>query len=293
MELLDRFLQHLEVERNVSPQTLRAYRSDLLQLLEYAQRDERSLLEIDHRFLRRYLAYLQTTHHGRRTIARKLSAVRSFYRFLVVKDITDKNPAALLSAPATERRLPRVLGVATMVELLRAPDAHTPLGQRDRAVLEVLYAGGLRVGELTGLDLPDLNLSTGELRVFGKGAKERIVLVGPKAVDALGRYISSGRARLARERSLSAVFLSRLGGRLSTNAVRNAVAKYVAAVSASRGVTPHVLRHSFATHMLEGGADLRAVQELLGHVDLSSTQIYTHLGTARLKQIHSKSHPRA
>lgn len=293
MDLLDRFLEQLEVERNVSPNTLRAYASDLRQLLDFAERGGRSVQTIDHRFLRRYLAYLQTTQRSRKTIARKLSAARTFYKFLILSDCAESNPAALLSAPAPERRLPKVVPASTIAELLAVPDANTPLGQRDRAILEVLYGGGLRVGELVGLDLGDLNLAAGEMCVMGKGAKERIVLVGGKAVEAVSVYVRGGRSRLARRPEVEAVFLNRFGDRMSTNAVRNAMAKHVSAVSASKGLTPHVLRHSFATHMLQNGADLRAVQELLGHVDLSSTQIYTHLGTVRLKEIHAKSHPRA
>lgn len=293
MHLLERFLERLEVERNVSANTLRAYRSDLEQLLAFADRDGRSVQEIDHRFLRRYLAYLQTSHRSRRTIARKLSAARTFYRFLVLSGETEVNPAALLTAPASERRLPKVASVETVRELLAAPETSTPLGQRDRAILEVLYGGGLRVGELVGLDLDNLNLSGGEARVMGKGSKERVVLIGSEAVEAVATYLGDGRMRLSRRDTDQAVFLNRYGDRLSTNAVRDRMRKYVSAVCAGRGLTPHVLRHSFATHMLENGADLRAVQELLGHVDLSSTQIYTHLGTVRLKQIHAKSHPRA
>jgi len=249
--------------------------------------------DIDHRFLRRYLAYLQTSRRSRRTIARKLSAARTFYRFLVLSGETDVNPAALLAAPASERRLPKVASVETVRELLAAPDISTPLGQRDRALLEVLYGGGIRVGELVGLDLSDFHLSRGEARVLGKGSKERVVLIGSEAIAAVGTYVRDGRVRLVRREGEQAVFLNRYGDRLSTNAVRSVMRKYVSAVCAGRGLTPHVLRHSFATHMLENGADLRTVQELLGHVDLSSTQIYTHLGTARLKQIHAKSHPRA
>ncbi len=293
MDLLERFLERLEVERNVSANTLRAYRSDLEQLLAFADRDGRSAQTIDHRFLRRYLAYLQTSRRSRRTIARKLSAARTFYRFLVLSGETEGNPAALLTAPTSERRLPKVASVETVRELLAAPETSTSLGQRDRAILEVLYGGGLRVGELVGLDLADLNLSGGEARVMGKGSKERVVLIGSEAVEAVATYLRDGRMRLRRRDTEQAVFLNRYGDRLSTNAVRDRMRKYVSSVCAGRGLTPHVLRHSFATHMLENGADLRAVQELLGHVDLSSTQIYTHLGTVRLKQIHAKSHPRA
>lgn len=293
MDLVERFLTQLEVERNLSPNTLRAYASDLRHLLDYAARDGRGPEQIDHRFLRRYLAFLQTKHASRRTVARKLSTARTFYKYLVLIGVSKTNPAALLSAPAAGRKLPKILGVEAMVRLICAPDTSTPFGQRDRAILETLYGGGLRVGELCGLDLSDLNLAAGEVRVMGKGAKERVVLVGPKAADAIAAYIRAGRRRLIRDDHQPALFLSRSGGRLGTNAVRNLLAKYLTAVSASSAVTPHVLRHSFATHMLENGADLRAVQELLGHVDLSSTQIYTHLGTARLKQVHAKSHPRA
>lgn len=293
MELLEGFLAQLEIERNLSPNTLRAYASDIAQLLEYAGRDGRDATRIDHRFLRRYLAFLQTKHCGRRTVARKLSAVRTFYRYLIAKGVLESNPASLLGAPVAERRLPKVVATDSMAKLMKAPDVTIPLGQRDVAIMETLYGGGLRVGELCGMDLSSADLAAGELRVMGKGSKERIVLVGRKAVDAIRKYAADGRKRLRPSESETALFLNRFGTRMGTSAVRRMLSRHVAAVGASKAVTPHVLRHSFATHMLENGADLRAVQELLGHVDLSSTQIYTHLGTARLKQIHSKSHPRA
>lgn len=293
MELLDQFLAQLEIERNVSPNTLRAYGADLRELLEYAARDGREPDAVDHRFLRRYMALLNTKRYSRRTVARKLSAARTFYRYLLARGVVETNPASLLSAPRPDRLLPRALGVDAIAALLAAPDPSKPLGQRDAAILETLYAGGLRVGELVGLDLAGADLAAAELRVMGKGSKERVVLVGAKAVAALRRYLSDGRNRLSREKGCAALFLNKSGGRISTNAVRNLLSKYVAMVSASKAVTPHVLRHTFATHMLENGADLRAVQELLGHVDLSSTQIYTHLGAGRLKQVHERSHPRA
>lgn len=293
MNSLERFLEQLEIERNLSPHTLRAYASDLAQLFDYAARDGKDPEQVDHRFLRRYLAYLQTTRRSRKTIARKLSAARMFYRFLVARGIVESNPAALLSAPVSEKRLPKVLGQDAVSDLLGAPDTSTVLGTRDKAILEVLYAGGLRVSEVVGINLRDLDLGAGQVRVLGKGSKERVALVGAKATDALSAYLDGARDRLLGDESPDAIFLNRFGGRMSTNSVRSLLAKYVAATSARGAVTPHVLRHSFATHMLENGADLRTVQELLGHVDLSSTQIYTHLGTAHLKAIHSKSHPRA
>ncbi|RJQ54293.1 MAG: tyrosine recombinase XerC [Actinobacteria bacterium] len=293
MEALERFLAQLEIERNVSPNTLRAYRSDLQELLAYAARDGRRAEEVDHRFLRRYIALLNTKRYSRRTVARKLSAARTFYRFLLAGGAIETNPASLLSAPRAERLLPKALKPEVVQALLSAPDPRRPLGQRDAAILETLYAGGLRVGELVGLDVGDADLRAGELTVMGKGSKERVVLVGSCAVNALARYLAEGRVRLSKEKGCQALFLNKSGERMSTNAVRNLLSKYVAQVSASRAVTPHVLRHTFATHLLENGADLRAVQELLGHVDLSSTQIYTHLGAGRLKQVHEQSHPRA
>ncbi len=293
MELLEQFLAQLEIERNLSPNTLRAYAHDLGELFDYASRDGRSPVEVDHRFLRRYLAVLNTKRYSRRTVSRKLSATRTFYRFLVSRGIVETNPASLLSAPRLERVLPKVLTTDAVAALLAAPDGSNPLGLRDRAILETLYASGMRVGELVRLDTAGCDLQGRELRVMGKGSKERIVLVGGPAAEAVAIYLQKGRIHLMKGEGHAALFLNKSGGRMSTNAVRNLLTKYVAAVSASRGITPHVLRHTFATHMLENGADLRAVQELLGHVDLTTTQIYTHLGAARLKQVHGEAHPRA
>jgi len=225
--------------------------------------------------------------------------MRSFCRYLVREDILDANPIRTISSPKIPKRLPDYLDPHQVEALLAAPDATVPQGQRDRAILEVLYASGLRVSEVVSLNLSNLDLRHGELRVWGKGGKERLALLGEPACRALTRYIQDGRSKLIKENRATAVstsenalFLNRLGTRLSTRSVSNIMDKYAKLAGLRRRVTPHVMRHTFATHLLDGGADLRTVQELLGHASLSSTQIYTHVSQARAKEVYRKAHPR-
>jgi tyrosine recombinase XerC len=292
-QLVDEYLAHLRVERNLSPNTIRAYSEDLESLLGWAEREGVHVLEADHRRLRRYLAELDRAQYARRTIARRLAAVRSFYRFLVMRGYISGSPAAVLSAPKLPRELPSVAPAQLIAALLDAPDAVTALGVRDRAILELLYATGVRVSELTGLDIGDVDLAGAAVRVMGKGSRERIVPMHAGAVRRLREYLSTGRPKLACDESGSAFFLNRLGTRLTAGGVRRMLEKHLASVGAASQITPHDLRHSFATHLLEGGADLRTVQELLGHVALSTTQIYTHVSTKHLRDVHKGAHPRA
>ncbi len=290
---IERFLKYLSVERNMSKHTLMAYRSDLNQFASFALRAERGEVNlIDHKLLRTYLSYLNTLGFKKRSIARKLTAVRSFFGYLENSALIKVNPASLLTFPKGEKRLPRSLSFDLIERLLSAPDLSTLQGLRDRAILEVIYGSGIRVSEAVGLNLDDIDANEREIKVFGKGAKERIVPINDEALTKLKIYIDKGRRDLLTSET-KALFLNKSGGRLTDGSIRRLLKKYIDKIGLEIDVTPHVLRHAFATHLLESGADLRSIQELLGHVDLSSTQIYTQISKARLKEIYSKAHPRA
>lgn len=291
--LVARFLEHLRVEKGASAHTVRAYASDLSRYLEWAERAEVDPISLDHRRLRRYLAELDRARYARTTVARRLSAVRSFFAYLVTEGLVDSDPAGLLSTPKSASRLPRIVAPDELAALLDAPDADTATGLRDRAVLELLYASGVRVSELCTLTLGRLDLDQGQITVMGKGSKERVVPVHRYAADRLRMYLERGRPALATDRSSDWVFLSSRGNRLSEDSVRRSFKRYLAETGAAASLSPHALRHTFATHMLDQGADLRTVQELLGHVALSTTQIYTHVSMKRLRDVHRNAHPRA
>jgi integrase/recombinase XerC len=227
------------------------------------------------------------------SIARKLSAIRSFYRYLLQEGIMSTNPVATTSSPKLDKRLPSFLTIEEVERLLEAPDLSTPPGQRDRALLELLYAAGLRVSELVQLNLEQVNLDTNEIRVWGKGAKERVVMMGQPAAEALIAYISQGRPELLGKKKGRALFLNRDGERLPARRIQKILEKYADLAGIDKRVYPHLLRHTFATHMLNGGADLRVVQELLGHADLSSTQIYTHVTKSQARKVYLSAHPMA
>ncbi len=294
-EHLDKFITYLIAEKNASPYTIKNYRHEIRQFLGFLKEQGIDSWDgVDRYVLRRYLAWLQAEGYVKASIARRISEMRSFCRYLVREDILDTNPIRTISSPKIPKRLPNYLDLREVEALLAAPDATVPQGQRDRAIMEVLYASGLRVSELVSLNLSNLDLRHGELRVWGKGGKERLALLGQPACRALTRYIQDGRSKLIKEnRVTNALFLSRLGTRLSTRSVSNVLDKYAKLAGLQRRVTPHVMRHTFATHLLDGGADLRTVQELLGHASLSSTQIYTHVSQARAKEVYRKAHPRA
>ncbi len=294
-EHLDKFITYLIAEKNASFYTIKNYRHEIRQFLGFLKEQGIDSWDgVDRYVLRRYLAWLQAEGYVKASIARRISEMRSFCRYLVREDILDTNPIRTISSPKIPKRLPNYLDLREVEALLAAPDATVPQGQRDRAIMEVLYASGLRVSELVSLNLSNLDLRHGELRVWGKGGKERLALLGQPACRALTRYIQDGRSKLIKEnRVTSALFLSRLGTRLSTRSVSNVLDKYAKLAGLQRRVTPHVMRHTFATHLLDGGADLRTVQELLGHASLSSTQIYTHVSQARAKEVYRKAHPRA
>jgi integrase/recombinase XerD len=290
--LVDRFLTYLVTERRLSSHTVSAYASDLAHLTDYlSKRGVESWREVDREELSGYFRQAVKGLNPR-SRARRLAAVRSFFRFLESKDLIDANPAARITFPKMPALLPKVLNGEQVEALLNMPDTATPLGMRDRAILEILYATGLRVSELVDLRFPQLNLEAGYLIVRGKGDKERLVPLGEYAVDALKTYLEWGRPQLACRKDRNVVFLNAQGARLSRQGVWKMVKKYAAAAGVSGKVSPHVLRHSFATHLLENGADLRSLQVMLGHADISTTQIYTAVARERLKKIHQAHHPR-
>ncbi len=296
---IEEFLNHLRVEKNASGLTLISYRTDLGQLIDFLSKkkginpEDVGIDLLDHNSIRQYLARMQEKGFARTTMARKLAALRSLVKYLCRENILADNPIAAVSTPKQERKLPRFLYPEEIEMLMNAPDLSTTTGKRDRAILETLYASGLRVSELTNLDRRDIDFTEGYVKVLGKGNKERLVPLGSKAGEALMLYIHQGRIYLqAKDSASPALFLNKYGRRLSTRSVRSIINKYVGETALNQRISPHTLRHSFATHLLNNGADLRSVQELLGHVKLSTTQIYTHLSRDRIKDIHRQSHPR-
>lgn len=289
----DAFLRTAAAERDLSPHTIQAYRTDLMAFAEWTGRGSRgsALSDVDRTLLRRYVAFLSQRRYARRTVARKMSAIRSLLAWAVENDLIGSSPADEVGAPKLDRPLPRVLKAADAARLCQLPPADEPIGLRDRALLELLYGSGLRVAEACGLDVDDVDLDRQSATVTGKGRKQRrLPLSGPGAA-ALAAYLTQARPELLKE-ATPAVFVNARGGRLSPRSVRAVLTKYTSAEGLPP-VNPHALRHSFATHLLDGGADLRSVQELLGHENLATTQIYTHVSTERLRAVYEQSHPRA
>lgn len=290
---IDAWVDHLAFDLGRSPHTVEAYRTDAIDLATTL-----TAWGIDHPdevaplTLRRYLADLGARGFARSTVARRASSARSWFALMARRGMVVTDPAALLGSPKQGRYLPRVLAVEDLDGLLSVPDTSTPVGLRDRALLEVLYASGARVSEAAALDLASMDLPQGQLRLDGKGGKQRIVPIGEPAVDALRDYLGLGRPQLLEGRTVNAVFLNQRGDRLGTRDARTIVTEAGRAAGLGH-VTPHTLRHSFATHLLEAGADVRLVQELLGHASLATTQRYTHLSRGRLREVHATSHPRA
>jgi integrase/recombinase XerC len=293
-KIFERYIQYLEAEKSASPYTVRNYQTDLADFFKFLTKKELTMLdEVDRHVLRDYLSELAGRKIAKASIARKLSAIRSFFRYLVREEIIAKNPIEQVSSPKLDKRLPSFLTKEEMEKLLNAPDLSTPLGQRDRALLELLYASGLRVSELAGLTLEQINLESNEIRVWGKGSKERVVLMGQPAAEALKDYIKEGRAELRGEKKTKALFLDRYGQRLTERSVQRLLNQYAKKAGIGKRVHPHMLRHTFATHLLDGGADLRVVQELLGHARLTSTQIYTHVTKGQARKVYLAAHPLA
>jgi len=285
------FLQALEAGRGYSPHTLAAYQSDLEQFAAFLQAEGCPWSQVDLRVARHYLAHLQRRRYAPASVARKVASLRAFYAHLVRLGKLSTHPLRGLGTPRQPGRLPRFLTVEETVALLLTPDLRTPQGLRDRAILELLYASGIRVSELVALDLGDIDWEERELRVWGKGGRERMAMIGEPARQSLLAYIRQGRPHLARTHSGPALFLNRSGGRLSDRSVRTIVGHYAHLAGLGEDVTPHTLRHTFATHLLEGGADLRIVQELLGHVRLATTQRYTHVSQKHLREVYGRIFP--
>lgn len=292
--LVDRFLERMSAARGASEHTIKAYSRDLADLVGFLEgRGVTAPEAITPRALRGWLGDLDARELSRATIQRRLSAARTFLKGLVDDGRLDVNPAVGLRQRRSARHLPGVLSEEEIERLLAAPDVSAPLGTRDRAILELMYSAGTRASETVGLDRAHLDLDRGVARVLGKGRKERLVAVGRFAKDALVEYLSDPRRPAPITTAADALFLSQRGTRLTTRSLENIVAKHVLAAGIHRRATPHTLRHSFATHLLDRGADLRSVQELLGHENLVTTQIYTHVSVARLAEIYEKAHPRA
>jgi len=293
---LDRFLKYLDVNRNASPLTLQAYRNDLIQFLGLEAVNQADLSEVNHLTIRRYLAWLKERDYSRRSIARKLSATRSFLFFLRKEGVIESGKWSTVARPKVGKTLPRFLYQHEVSALLEAPDSRTLLGFRDRTLLELIYASGLRVSELINLRLCFLQLDERLIKVQGKGKKERIIPVGTVASGLIKEYLEKIRPVLAGKNKDNQVydelFLNKWGSPLSDRGVRYIFRKYIQQVSHKEGISPHSLRHSFATHLLEGGADLRVVQEMLGHVSISTTQVYTHITRERLSEIYRSAFPR-
>ena len=287
------FVRAASAERDLSPNTIRAYRSDLDQFAEWAARSGVTTLDgVDRTILRRYVSFLGQRGYARRSIARKASALRSLLEWAVVDGQLAATPASDLAVPRLDRPLPKVLRPLEAAHLCELPPDDEPVGARDRALLELLYGSGLRVSELCALDVDEIDIAANALTVTGKGRKQRRVPLSEPGRRALDNYTRNARAALVSEKSDAALFLNKRGTRLNPRSVRAVMSKYLRAEGLDP-VNPHALRHSFATHLLDGGADLRAVQELLGHESLATTQVYTHVSSERLKAVYEQSHPRA
>ena len=301
---IDRFTDYLKYQRNASPHTLRNYLSDLEQFYDYlcpknssGDRRDIDIRQIDHITIREYMAKLRQENRKKSSIARKLATLRTFFKFLCREQVLDLNPARLVSSPRLDKRLPKVISIDEVVHFIETPDTDTVLGKRDRAIIELLYATGCRVSELAGMNLDDIDFKHQTIRVRGKGRKERFVPFGSKAREALDSYMED-RGKLLAEapdnrRDVKVVFLNYQGTRITTRSIGRLIGKYVKESALAQNISPHSLRHSVATHLLSAGADLRAIQELLGHARLSTTQIYTHVSIEQLMQVYDKAHPRA
>lgn len=294
---LEDFKSYILVEKNFSKHTAKAYCSDILSFLIWM--GETSCEDVNFSKVREYIHFIQKFNYKKTTLARKIASIRTFYKFLYRERKVDSNPAMSLNLPKRPKSLPKFLSPEEVEQILNNVKIDTPAGYRNRAILELLWATGMRVSELSGLNFGDLDLENNEIRVFGKGAKERIILVSNRAKTYLERYIQTARSLVAKGYRIedpsesSPVFINNTGYRLQTKTIRNVINDIVEKIELPKKVTPHVFRHSFATHLIENGADLRVVQELLGHASISNTQIYTHVSMQHMKEVYNETHPRA
>ena len=310
--LVKQFLEYLKLEKHFSDYTVKSYGADLIQFGQFLAgaigqshatppSPELASLDIDSKLtrcepltVREFLAYLYAQNYTKSTTARKLATLRSFYKFLIRRGLVSLNPLSTIRTPKQEKRLPKCLDLEQVQKLLEAPGDADLLSARDKAMLEVLYSSGIRVSELVELEMADIDLQEGVLRVRGKGRKDRLTPIGSQAIRALQRYFELRALDIKSQNNQTGrVFLNKHGQSLSTRSVRRKLDKYLVSAGLDPGISPHTLRHSFATHLLNNGADLRSVQELLGHQSLSTTQVYTHLTTSRMKQVYDQAHPRA
>jgi integrase/recombinase XerD len=292
-DTIDNFLYFLEVERGVSVNTIQSYRGDLEKFSAFLGKSKKNISAVKREDISNYLMYLKDMELSATTIARNLAALKTFWKFMVAEQIVPENVAAVVETPRTWKNIPDVLNRSEVEKLLEAPSGRKPAAIRDKAILELMYATGLRVSEVKDLRSANVNLEAGFVKCSGKGGKERIVPMGRVAGKAIARYIESARPKLASKGSDPHLFLSKLGRALSRQSIWKMIQKYTKLAGIKKHITPHTLRHSFATHLLEGGAELRGVQEMLGHADISTTQIYTHVNKERLKKVHQEFHPRA
>ncbi|MGD2279568.1 MAG: site-specific tyrosine recombinase XerD [Candidatus Omnitrophota bacterium] len=292
-EYLDQFIDFLEVERGVSLNTIQSYRRDIEKFIRYAQAKKKDISSISREELMSFLVQLKKDGLAATSIARNLASLKTFWKFLAMERIVPENVAAVIETPKTWKTIPDVLNRQEVEKLLGAPSRKGLTGPRDKAILELMYATGLRVSEVKDLKKANVNLEAGFVKCSGKGGKERVVPLGKVAKDAIERYIATSRKKLLSKKEDEHLFLSRLGKRLSRQSIWKIIQKYAKQAGIKKHITPHTLRHSFATHLLEGGAELRGVQEMLGHADISTTQIYTHINKDKLKKVHDKYHPRA
>jgi integrase/recombinase XerD len=292
-DLIENFLYFLDVERGVSPNTIQSYRIDLEKFSKYIKRARTDISGVKREDIINFMMYLKDQGLSSSTIARNLAALKTFWKFLVSEQLAKDNITAVIETPKTWKHIPDVLNREEVDKLLDAPRSRGWMGIRDRAILEVMYAAGLRVSEVKDLKKASVNLEAGFVKCSGKGGKERIVPLGKVAIKAVATYIEKGRNKLEQKANDNHLFLSRLGKKLSRQSIWKMIQKYTRESGIKKHITPHTLRHSFATHLLEGGADLRGVQEMLGHADISTTQIYTHVNKDKLRKIHQQFHPRA
>ncbi|MHC2995369.1 MAG: tyrosine recombinase XerC [Candidatus Atribacteria bacterium] len=298
---IDIFIFYLKNEKNYSNNTIISYKNDLTQFFNFVKNykllKKTNIKYINHEIMRKYIVYLKENEYSRRSISRKVSSARSFFKFIHKEGIINVNPTLNLITPKINKKLPYFLYSQEVNKLIEAPPNKTLFGIRDRAILEVLYGTGIRVGELINLNIRDIDFNEKIIRVFGKGSKERILPLGNPSIRAIQEYLENNnlfnKNKFIKMNDKDALFLNRFGGRLTARSIRRIITKYMKMAGLNKKLSPHVLRHSFATHLLGGGADLRSVQELLGHKSLSTTQIYTHITKERLKTIYKKSHPRS
>jgi integrase/recombinase XerD len=295
-EQIQSFLKFITVEKGYAQNTLAAYQNDLNQMALYLtkQRPDARWAEVSREDVSDYVQYMRAQSYSSTTVARKLAALKSFFHFLTIERVIVENPAAMLDSPKVRKYLPMALSTVDVDRLLAEPAKDpSPKGQRDRAIMETLYATGMRVTELIHLNVEDINLQDGHIRCTGKGAKERIVPLYPQAMEVLQTYVQNGRQQFVKDPLQKALFLNQRGERLTRQGLWLIIKEYARRVGITFDVTPHTLRHSFATHMLSGGADLRNVQALLGHANVSTTQVYSHVSNDRLREVYNDAHPRA